>query len=693
MRSFFSILLNSQPAIRSPCYRNYNHGYRSFEYLANIFSKLFRSNKNAPSGMDIPKDRFAYEALRLLYDIADSHFIAFDFEFSGIAERNRDRAGKPTLQERYEETRQSVHEYQPLQIGLTIAKSDEKNGRYILEPYNFDLSPLPLLRERQFTRKWSMNSGAVSFLQRNGFDFGKQMLHGVPYLSMQEESVARAKMTADSRRNDMTLKPDDQILVDHIHESISNWQSQQPDEQAEYLNIPHDSPRGIPASLNAYQRRLVHQIIQNEYPTMKSQGMGHFIQVTNPTSDQSASMAQLEEEQRERDLSRAIGFRWVIDGIIGRDLSKIPEDYLMPALKDTDGSTNMELTVKSLLQDLNTKLQARRKVLIGHNCMVDVMFLYRMTVGDLPPTVEEFRDKLHDLFPAIIDTKYISNCFSEKYGRLSLGEVERDLSHDDSLPMIHTPASFSRYAQTAFLHEAGYDSYITAKVAIQMSSMLHVNGSARKKDHDRQQQQLDEANEAADSLPEFGVQDGYVTATGQNKAVTGDTVTSESSPSDTKNTLVRTIKNFFTLQAQPDTSEQRTDTNNKAPSAPSDNASTNPPPASSVIAVKQTAQPKGKNASLDWRDESAVANVRSAFASTSVYDALDDNTGNSAMPGDIEPPDSQATETESTQEKMDRMVKEGKMMPRWHEEGPFWEIYGNQLQVNGTVEGSMRLVD
>lgn len=413
--------------------------------------------------MDIQKDRFAREAVRLLYDIADSHFIAFDFEFSGIAERNRDRAGKPTLQDRYEETRLSVHEYQPLQIGLTIVKVDESNGRYILEPYNFDLSPLPLLRERQFTRKWSMNSGAVSFLQRNGFDFGKQMLYGVPYLSMQEETIARKKMTADSKRDDMALKPNDQILVDHVRDSIAKWQAQPVDEQAEFLNIPHNSPEGISASLNAYQRRLVHQIVQNEYPAMRSQGMGHFIQITNPSSEQQATQEQLEEQSRERDLSRAIGFRWIIDGIIGRDLSKLPEDYLMPALSNTNESTNMESGVNSLIQDLNSKLQARRKVLIGHNCMVDVMFLYRMTVGDLPPTVEEFRERLHDLFPAIIDTKFVSSCFSEKYGRLSLGEVERDLSTDDNLPAIHTPNLFSRYTQSAFLHEAGYDSYITAK--------------------------------------------------------------------------------------------------------------------------------------------------------------------------------------------------------------------------------------
>lgn len=80
--------------------------------------------------MDIRKDQFSTEAVRLLQDIADSHFIAFDFEFLGIAERNRNGASKTTVQERYKETRGSVQEYQPLQIGLTIVKFDEKRCKF-----------------------------------------------------------------------------------------------------------------------------------------------------------------------------------------------------------------------------------------------------------------------------------------------------------------------------------------------------------------------------------------------------------------------------------------------------------------------------------------------------------------------------------------------------------------------------------
>lgn len=606
--------------------------------------------------MEIRKDQFGTEAVRLLQDIADSHFIAFDFEFSGIAERNRDRVGKATIAERYEETRASVQEYQPLQIGLTIVKLDEENNRYVLEPYNLNISPLPLLRERQFTRKWSMNSGAISFLQRNGFDFAKQMLHGVPYLSVQEEEKARAKMTADAKREDLEFKQDDQHLVGHVRTSIATWMSQPKEEQEEYLNIPNNNAtHDLGDELNSYQRRLVHQIVQNEYPGLKTKGMGHFVSIENLNADKQVSMKQLEEEHRERDLARAIGFRWIVDGIIGKDISRLPEDYLLPAMSQTVDANDGEKPMKAFLSSLMQKLRERRKVLIGHNCMTDLLFLYKMTIGDLPETLNDFREKLHDLFPAIIDTKFLSSCYSEKHGRLALGEVYEDLNLDQSvLPQLYTSGEFDRYTSSAWLHEAGYDSYITAIVAIRMAAKLSRDGSSRKKDHDRQLQEV--AAAAADHPPEFGVSDNYITPIQTKDEVKNDqplphTQEKKDSGQSPLSSLASTISNISSKLTGGSSSPQNTSTSST-------------------------------------KEDSQVAGVRSLFASTSIYDKLADST----MPGEKETADS-TQNIQTAEETQSRLVNEGRLMPRWQEEGGFWDFYGNKLQVNGTQEGVLTLGD
>lgn len=619
---------------------------------------LFRATENAsiPQRMDIRKDQFGAEAVRLLQDIADSHFIAFDFEFSGIAERNRDRAAKATVAERYAETRASVQEYQPLQIGLTIVKLDQETDRYVLEPYNLNISPLPLLRERQFTRKWSMNSGAVSFLQRNGFDFAKQMLHGVPYLSVQEEEKARARMTADAKREDLEFKPDDQPLVAHVRTSIAAWMSEPKEEQEDYLNIPNNRTKhDLGDELNSYQRRLVHQIVQNEYPGLKTKGMSHFVSIENLSAEKQVSMKQFEEEYRERDLARAVGFRWIIDGMAGKDISKLPEDYLLPAMPQTADTDGGKDSMKAFLASLMQKLRDRRKVLIGHNCMVDLLFLYKMTIGDLPDTLDQFRDKVHNLFPAIIDTKFLSSCYSEKHGRLALGEVYEDLNLDQSaLPQLYTSGEFDRYMNSMWLHEAGYDSYITAIVAIKMAAKLNRDGSSRKKDHDRQLQEV--AAAAADHPAQFGVSENYVTA-----AETKDELKKDQLSETSQNVKESAKSGLISLPAAISSVTSKL-------SGSSGNAQNDSTPASQA--------------------PSAIARVRSLFASTSIYDKLDEGT----MPGEQKAEPS-TTSPENEEELKTRLVKEGRLMPRWQEEVGFWDFYGNKLQVNGTQEGVLTLGD
>ena len=631
--------------------------------------------------MDITKAQFGTEAVRLLQNIADSHFISFDFEFSGIAERVRDRSGKPTVQERYEETRASVQDYQPLQIGLTIVKLDEKKGRYVLEPYNFNISPLPLLRERQFTRKWSMSSGAISFLHRNGFDFGRQMVHGVPYLSVQEEQKARDTMTADSRRDDIVLKEEDQVLVKHIRDSIAKWQAQAKEDQEDYLNIPDGRPTGIPDELNGYQRRLVYQTVQNEFPAMKTQGMGHFIQITNPTSEQQASRKSLEDEYRERDLARAIGFRWIIDGIMGRDLSRLPDDYLLPALPSTVSAAEGEKPVKAFLQDLNSKLRARRKVLVGHNCMTDIMFLYKMAIGDLPEKLEDFKDKIHDMFPAIIDTKFLSNSFSEKHGRLDLGSVAQDLELEEGGPELYTSAEFDRYTDNVWLHEAGYDSYITAIVAIRMASKLQRDGSSRKQDHDRQQQDVAKAAAVSSSIPDFGVTEEYVTATESMDDL------SEVSSGGGTSTIQPQVLKTPTTPTNP-SSASPTSSSKPLRTRSSNHAKNN----SIASATSRTSNRSTSTGTGTGTGSSVVAvkSLQSAFASTTIWDRIDPSP---IMPGDQTPHSRPITPVIDTDDRMDRLVQEGKMMPRWDKEGAFWDVYGNKLQVNGTVEGVLKIVE
>jgi len=115
--------------------------------------------------MNVTSASFPFEAVNIIQHVAKSRFVAFDFEFSGVAGRTPGGgSGKLALQDLYEETRAAAQIYQILQVGLTIVTEEPDKGRYVARPYNFNISPLPALKESVFRRDWSCNSGGKSDL-------------------------------------------------------------------------------------------------------------------------------------------------------------------------------------------------------------------------------------------------------------------------------------------------------------------------------------------------------------------------------------------------------------------------------------------------------------------------------------------------------------------------------------------------
>jgi poly(A)-specific ribonuclease len=79
--------------------------------------------------MHIPFHAFSSELVKIIHLISDSHFIALDLEFSGIAShRGHGGRSKLSLQEAYEEVKEAARQYQVLQVGLTIVEENPVTG-------------------------------------------------------------------------------------------------------------------------------------------------------------------------------------------------------------------------------------------------------------------------------------------------------------------------------------------------------------------------------------------------------------------------------------------------------------------------------------------------------------------------------------------------------------------------------------
>ena len=184
--------------------------------------------------MEVDGPSFAEHLVRLLIDVSEADFVSFDLELSGIPSRLPKKTprgpGRLTMDDRYEETREGANRYQILQIGLTCGRFDYIENKYVLRPYNINLSPL--LDERlDFEREISFQSGACQFLLGCGFDLGAPFASGVQYLSREE--AVRAKELAYNRIDrkntveDLKLKDTDTDSLDFVRrcrEALTAWQ-------------------------------------------------------------------------------------------------------------------------------------------------------------------------------------------------------------------------------------------------------------------------------------------------------------------------------------------------------------------------------------------------------------------------------------------------------------------------------------
>ncbi|WEW61166.1 CAF1 family ribonuclease [Emydomyces testavorans] len=455
--------------------------------------------------MEVTKLTFNRALPRILNDIADSCCVALDLEFSGIFSRQNRKApvdgssgGGRTLQSRYEEVKEAAEKYQILQIGLTFIKEDIDDGTYILRPYNFYLNPVidpKLDLERTWTyqssglssffgfrRNFRNRNGilrkyqAVDVLLNSGFRMEAPFTEGVSYISREEEENVKARIRGRRSR----LAALDQISYDSLDaESIAflaesrriidDW-IKKADKKKTYVNFPGPESRSAtPATINNYQKRLIHQLVRSEYPDLVSIGRPSFIQIVQYDKKREDKVQEEKLRFARERIYNQMGFRWIVEGMVGGDLSRLsPGSLLDPSRR----SPSCEQDILGHFDYLQAKLKSKRLILVGHNLFTDLVYFYNCFFGNLPEKVEEFLHTIHDLFPIIVDTKYLAtyDCGSD-FPSSMLAEIDEKLESRET-PIITIDSTHTRYAEQKLAHEAGYDSLMTARIFLRLAAHL-----------------------------------------------------------------------------------------------------------------------------------------------------------------------------------------------------------------------------
>ena len=194
--------------------------------------------------------------------------------------------------------------------------------------------------------------------------------------------------------------------------------------------------RSAGTDLNNYQKRLIHQLVRSEFPHLRSTGRADFVQIIPYDSNAekailNAKMANFDERRK-----RQIGLRYFVEALVGAEKLEMIDSKMDPSKPvGTPAWINVDKVTREF-EALRKSLQDHQTVLVGHNLFLDLVNFYKCFFGTLPDTIEEFQTTIHELFPLIIDTKYMASTQHEgPDARSGLEELD-DVLGDMQIPVI-----------------------------------------------------------------------------------------------------------------------------------------------------------------------------------------------------------------------------------------------------------------
>ncbi|KAF2798585.1 CAF1-domain-containing protein [Melanomma pulvis-pyrius CBS 109.77] len=434
--------------------------------------------------MEVDAVSFPHHLLGLLVAISEADFVAFDLEYSGIPGRMPGRAarqgtGRATLEDRYAETKAGAERYSILQFGITCARFDYIANKYVLRPYNVNLSPL--LDERlDIERDVTFQTGAAAFLMNNGFQMELPWTKGVPYLSREEAVWAkrRAYDRADKKNAvaDLQLKIEDVDSLDFVRRAREEITKFKTSNSRAVEITTHTGLKEQPTfpAISRFEKRLVHQLIRAEFPEFVSIPKPDCILVKHFDAMREADNTAKQKRLARERIANGTGFRWVFEALAQGDIDPIDPFYFAKNPRGMVIAADIN-NIKDRFDRTAQRLKDQQPVLVGHNMFTDLVYLYQCFVGKLPDTLQGFCEAIHDLFPKIVDTKYLATFAG---GDLNASPTLQDIAEGlekQKLPDIVTHADHGKYHNTKAFHEAGYDSLLTATVMLRLSAKVDVD--------------------------------------------------------------------------------------------------------------------------------------------------------------------------------------------------------------------------
>ncbi|KAJ3362886.1 hypothetical protein GGF31_001311 [Allomyces arbusculus] len=383
--------------------------------------------------------------------IAKADLIALDCEFSGIDDPHATPLDRPLFydspEQLYQKSRAIVAKYRLLQLGLCcLTKSGNNSNTYGARAFAFHLCPRAHA-DLGLDSTVTFQTSALQFMAKNGYDFGLTLGHGIAHLSRAD--VRHVEVDAQPYPFQAVFRP-------ALGEAIAQIERFLADFHATPLPPQGIKPADLPillldrASLGAGDRIELERLFAGQVDiTGSATDIRHF-HLTPRTGRAASHSVAPDAAHRTRIVKEGTLFGKVMDALV-----------------------------------------AAKKPVIGHSVWFDLLFIWHELVDDLPPTLAEFCQAVHAMFPTIVDTKYLAHrmfgnaqvALKSLYawtpganadagpGSPSLATAfPRDSDSDapmpdaacPPLPTVAIDAHHDQYFTATAFHDAAYDAYATA---------------------------------------------------------------------------------------------------------------------------------------------------------------------------------------------------------------------------------------
>ncbi|XP_042066501.1 poly(A)-specific ribonuclease PARN-like isoform X2 [Salvia splendens] len=434
-------------------------------YMVRVLTRALqpvRSLCSAPSAADVElknvtKANFEPALAELRRHVREADFVAIDLEMTGITSapwREIFEFDRPDIQ--YLKVKDSAHKFAVVQFGVCPFRWDQHSTSFVAHPHNFYVFPRQEIAGDGSSYEFLCQTSSLEFLAKYQFDFNTCINEGISYLSRSQEEEA--------------LKCLDSIHKDEILDVSSNLRNVS-DTQLGGSWGPESQ-----GSLNDVNQKFQTTFFQTR-PALAVNGL---------TSRQ-LKLIKLVTEKHFSDLAYV--------HVAGESSSRLPLIVYTDSAKDRDvlkGEVKAcqrkaaEISIKSAIgfRHVIDLLSSERKLIVGHNCFLDLAHVYSKFIGPLPSTAEEFVSAVQTYFPSIVDTKVLLNSddvlshimnksstsLSNAFNLLCLPPVAPTGTNNGSadIPRVKVDVQvddqrFSNWNSGA-KHEAGYDAFMTGCV-------------------------------------------------------------------------------------------------------------------------------------------------------------------------------------------------------------------------------------